>query len=110
MAKNYVQHGDVLSFTAPTGGVVSGNGYLIGTVFVVALHSAAEGEKSEGRRTGVWTLPKASAQAWTEGAAIYWDNTNEVATTTATSNTKIGAAAAVAANPSSEGQVLLNVT
>ena len=106
--KNYIQPGDSVSLTAPAGGVVSGTGYLIGTAFVVAAHSADASAAFTGQVTGVFTLPKVSAQAWTEGAAIYWDNTAKNVTTTSSGNTKIGVAAAAAANPSATGVVRLN--
>jgi len=106
MARNFVQPGNVLTLTAPSGGVESGSGYLIGALFVVALHDAAEGEVFEGQCTGVWSLPKTSDEAWGEGVEVYWDGS--VATTTATDNTLIGHAAASAANPSSVGSVRLS--
>jgi len=105
MANNFVQPGHVLTLTAPSGGVTSGSGYLIGTLFVVALHDAAAGEKFEGQRTGVFQLPKTSAQAWSEGAEIYWNGT--AATTASTDNDLIGYATADAVNPSSHGFVLI---
>lgn len=109
MAKNFVQPGHVLTLTAPAGGVTSGSGYLIGGLFVVALHSAPDGEPFEGQCTGVWQLPKTSAQAWTEGAPIYWNTTSSVATTAASGNTLIGHAVAAAANPSATGLVRLSI-
>lgn len=87
--KNYVQDGKAITLTAPSGGVVSGNGYLVGALFVVALHSAAVGESFEARTIGVITLPKASG-AIAEGVKLYWDNTAKNITTTATNNTFIG--------------------
>lgn len=106
MAKNFIQPGQVLTLTAPAGGVTSGSGHLIGDLFVIALHKAEEGESFEGQLTGVWSLPKASAQAWEEGVALYWDG-SEV-TTTKTENTLIGHAAAAATNPSPSGLVRLS--
>lgn len=106
--ENYVQNGEQLSLTAPTGGVVSGSGYLIGSLFVVAATTAAETESFVGVTCGVFTLPKVSAQAWTEGQKIYWDAANARCTTVATDGSLIGVAKAVAANPSSSGQVRLN--
>ena len=108
MSKNYLQPADVVEFTAPSGGVVSGTPYLIGTVLVVALVSAAQTEKFSGARTGKWTLPKATGQAWTEGASLYWDNTNKNFTTTATSNYFAGNAGAAAASGDTTGEVILN--
>jgi predicted RecA/RadA family phage recombinase len=107
MATNYIQPGKTMNFAAPAD-VASGAGALIGAIFGVALQTLASGARGEFAIEGVWTLAKTSAQAWTEGALIYWDNTNKVCTTTSTSNTRIGVAAAVAANPSSTGQVRLN--
>jgi predicted RecA/RadA family phage recombinase len=108
--KNYLQHGDTLSLTAPAGGVVSGAPYLIGAgIFGVAVHSAAEGEAFELRRRGVFSgMPKASGAAWAEGAVLYWDNTAKNFTTTVGSNTRVGAAVAAAASGDATGTVLLN--
>ncbi len=107
MAKNYVQPGNVMTLTAPYA-VTSGDGFLVGSLFAVATATAANAATVEGQTNGIWDLAKTSAQAWTVGAKIYWDNTNKECTTTSTSNTLIGVAAAVAANPSSTGRVRLN--
>lgn len=106
--KNFIQRGDSMTFTAPTGGVVSGGAYKIGQLLVVAGSTAAAGARFAGAAVGVFELPKVSAQAWTEGALIYWDNTAKLCTTVSTSNLLIGCAADSAANPSSTGIVRLN--
>lgn len=103
---NYTQPGDIMPFTAPSGGVSAGDGVQIGQLFTVAVTDAAETETFQGKTTGVFTLPKTSAQAWTEGVLVYWTGT--AATTTAGTNLLIGCAAAAAANPSSTGSVRLN--
>lgn len=110
--KNYVQEGCTLTMTAPAGGVVSGSAYLIGGLIVVAQISAAEGQPFEGATEGVFDLPKADSQAWVEGAKVYWDNTNKVCTTTATSNTLMGCAVLAVANTAglTTGRVRLNGT
>lgn len=105
---NYLQPGNVVTLTAPAGGVTSGNGYQIGQLFVVAANTAAEGAEFEGQTCGVFTLPKTSAQAWTEGALVYWDTAQDEVTTVVAGNLLIGIAAAAAANPSSTGEVRLN--
>ncbi len=56
MATNYVQDGDVLQLTAPTGGVVSGGIYAIGTLVVVAISDAKAGEKFSAKTNGVWSV------------------------------------------------------
>lgn len=105
--KNFVQHGDILSVTAPAA-VASGVGVLSGAIFGVTQHAAGSGEQVLVSREGVFDLVKVEAQAWTEGAKIYWDNTAKNATTTASGNTLIGAAAEAATNPSTVGRVLLD--
>ena len=105
--KNLVQSGVILTLTAPEA-LTSGRGVLVGSIFAVAGSDAANGATFEGQVTGVFDLPKVSAQAWTQGALIYWDNAAKNCTTTASGNTKIGVATAAAANPSATGRVRLN--
>ena len=105
--KNYVQHGHVLTLAAPYD-VVSGAGLLVGSIFAVATADALSGADVEAQVTGVVDLAKVSAQAWTVGVLIYWDNSAKLATTTSSTNKLIGVATAVAANPSSTGRVRLN--
>lgn len=57
MATNFVQDGDVLSLAAPSGGVVSGGIYAIGTLVVVAVADAAVGATFAGHAGGVWSVP-----------------------------------------------------
>lgn len=106
--KTYVEPGDVLEFTAPTGGVVAGTGVKIGDLLVIATITAAATEKFTGVRTGVVEHAKLSAQAWAEGEQVNWDNTNKRFTTVTTGNFRAGVAVAVAANPSATGKVLLS--
>ncbi len=105
--KTFVQEGDTLEFVAPAGGVVAGTGVVIGDILVIALETAAATVKFRGQRTGVVEHAKLSAQAWTEGQRVHWDNTNKRFTTVTTGNFTAGAAAAVAANPSATGKVIL---
>lgn len=105
--RNFISSGNTLELTAPAGGVVSGGGYLIGVLFVVATHDAAAGKPFTGNRTGIYTLPKKSGEAWNEGAALYWDNTAKECTTVATNNTKIGCSPGSAASGATSADVLL---
>lgn len=95
--KTFHRDGDRIPLTAPAGNVVAGRGYLIGDLFVVATTSAAAGQTFTAQAEGVIEHAKTAAQAVTEGAALYWDNTNFLVTTTVGSNKKIGHAAAAAA-------------
>jgi predicted RecA/RadA family phage recombinase len=53
-------------------------------------------------------VAKVSAQAWTEGLKIYWDNTAKLFTSTASTNPLVGFATRVAANPTATGYVRLD--
>lgn len=105
--KNYVQHGDNLSLTAPTGGVVSGLPYLIGAIFGVALTSDAEGAAFQLRRTGVVSFPKTTSQVWAEGDALYFDPATGKLTKTAGSLKKVAIATAVAASDAAVGDAVI---
>lgn len=105
--KNFIQPGDTITVPAPAD-VASGAGVLVGSLFGVASFDVKSGEEVEIATKGVFELPKTSAQAWTVGAPIYWDASNKVATSAASTNALIGVALAVAANPSSTGVVRLN--
>lgn len=105
--KTNIQEGTVLEFVAPSGGVVAGTGVKMGDLLVIALDTAAVSVKFRGQRTGVVSHAKVSAQAWTEGQQVNWDNTAKLMTTVTTGNFRAGVALAVAANPTATGQVVL---
>jgi predicted RecA/RadA family phage recombinase len=107
--KNYVQDGDMLDLVAPSGGVVSGTAYLIGAILIVAAVSAAEGEAFAGATEGVYTLPKTTGEAWTQGAKLYWNDTTKKLTTTASGNTLVGVATAAAASADTSGNCRLGI-
>ena len=88
--RNFVQPGKVITVTAPYA-LASGAGCLVGSLFGVALAPASSGANVNIQTYGVFTLPKAAGTI-AQGQTLYWDNTNFVVTTTATGNTKIGAA------------------
>lgn len=106
--KNFVQPGRIVSVTAPAA-VKSGEFVVVGSLFGIACADAAEGSPVEIATEGVFELPKVNAQAWTAGAKIYWDATEKIATTTASSNTLFGHAVEPAANPSPFGRVRLSI-
>lgn len=103
----YLQEGDTLMLPAPYDRA-GGEGALIGAIFGVAASTVLSGVSAPFVIEGVFTLAKLSAQAWTAGALVYWDNTAKNCTTVSTGNTRIGCAAAAAVNPSATGVVRLN--
>jgi predicted RecA/RadA family phage recombinase len=107
MATNYVQEGKTLNYTAGAD-ITSGQFVLIGTIGGVAKTDIANGKTGAVHVCGVFSLPKASG-AVTQGAKLYWDESESEVTTTATDNTLIGVAAAAAASGDSNVHVLLNV-
>lgn len=105
--KNYIQRGENLTLTAPAD-VNSGEGVLVGAMFGVAAGTAKSGDDVTLVRKGVFQLKKLAAQAWTVGAKIYWNKTDNHCTTVASGNTLIGYAVSAAADPSETGVVVLS--
>jgi predicted RecA/RadA family phage recombinase len=105
MATNYIAPGDVITLVASET-TVSGDGVINGLLFGVALADAGSGDNVQCKTTGIWELPKVSAQAWAVGQQIYWDDGNDRCTTV-DNNVAIGVAVAIAANPTSTGLVRL---
>ena len=106
--KNFVMHGDMVTIIAAAA-IASGDLIRAGSLLGVAATSAATGEEVELKTTGVFDLPKTSAQAWTVGQPIYAvAATNLLTNVAGTGNYLVGVAVAAAANPSSTGRVRLN--
>ncbi|WP_342106302.1 DUF2190 family protein [Methylobacterium sp. SI9] len=105
--KNYIEAGDTITAPAPAGGAVSGLPVIIGLLIGIATTTVAAGINVAVKTSGVFELPKVSAQAWTIGQAIYWDPVAGNATTSNTSTTLLGYASEPSANPSAVGRVRL---
>lgn len=89
--RNFVQPGSIVTMTAPYD-VASGKGFKVGSIIAIATNTAASGAPVEGKTDGVHDVDKATGAAWTEGAAVYWDDTAKNFTLTASGNTKAGVA------------------
>lgn len=96
--KVYIQNGDVITVTAPVGGILSGQGVLIGNLFGVAGTTGAEGEPVELATTGVFDLPKDATTVLSVGDRVAWDNTARQVTIPGTGHFIIGVAVAAASN------------
>lgn len=105
--KNYVQEGQSVDLTAPSGGVVGGSAYKVGAIICIAAAAAAVGETFVGYVEGVYDVPKATGAAWSEGDVVYWDDTAKNFTKTTTSNTKCGYAVAGALSGATSGRIRL---
>src|SRR3972149_5028302 len=81
-----------MTLTAPSGGVVSGSAYLIGSLVVVATATVAQTLPFEALVVGMADLPKVAEEAWTEGAKLYWDVSPAGLTTVSSGNPLVGVA------------------
>ncbi|MGO8847739.1 MAG: DUF2190 family protein [Methylocella sp.] len=98
MAINFVQDGKVLTLTAPAGGLLSGQGVLVGAIFGVSQNTVAAGAPAEIGVVGVWSLPKAASPiVFAAGAPVFWDKTNNVCTSVSLAHYPIGVATVAAA-------------
>ena len=90
MAKNYVQDGNTVRFTATTA-MKSGDVAMLENLAVVAVSDVAQGGVGVGLTTGVFTVKAKAADDIKQGAIVYWSAT-EGATITAGSNKRLGVA------------------
>jgi len=105
--KNYIQDGKTISFT-PTAAVASGEAVLLGMLLVVAIAAIAANTTGEGVTEGVFELPKKSTDDVALGVDLYWDDTANELTATATDNTKVGKAWLAAGNGAETVWVKIN--
>lgn len=69
--KNLRRESNSIPVPAPVGGVVAGDGVLVGSLFGIAAIDAAEGASVEIACVGVFEMRKTSTQAWTVGAKVF---------------------------------------
>jgi predicted RecA/RadA family phage recombinase len=90
--KTAIESGDVLTLAAPSGGVVSGSAYLIGSLIVVATETVAQTLPFVGLVVGVVDLPKVAEEGWVQGEKLYWDVSPAGLTKISSGNTLVGVA------------------
>lgn len=105
--RNFVQKGDIITATAPRA-LLSGEGFLVNQLFMVATSAAANGATVEGITDGVFELTALSTDTAAVGARAYWDNTNFRVTTTVGSNSLIGVFTVAKTNGQTTATVRLN--
>lgn len=104
--KNYKGTGDVVTVASPEA-ASSGEFLLKGGIHGVAGMAADNAASVPLHRTGVFTLPKESGAAWTQGDRLFWNPSTKVFSKD-TSDRPVGAVAAAAAGSSdTTGDVLL---
>jgi len=107
MAKTYIQPGRVLTVPAPTGGALSGAPLLIGSLFGVAQHDAAQGQDLEILTEEVVELPKATPLAIDLGDRLFWNTGDGVLDKTAPAQLCVGVAVLPAASADATVRVKL---
>lgn len=122
MAQNFVDTGQDLRYTLQSGetALKSGSFVLVGTrVGVISFLSrngntvftnqaSAPGDIAVVKVEGSYACPKATGQAWAQGAALYWDNTAKNFTTTVSTNQLAGVAESAALSADTVGVIRLN--
>jgi predicted RecA/RadA family phage recombinase len=106
--KNFIQRGDMITVAAPTGGLTSGQGVLVGNLFGVAAKTAAEGESVEIATVGVYELPKLVSAVIAAGARVAWDGTAKQVVVPGTGMVPIGIATVAAGNGGTTVRVRLD--
>jgi predicted RecA/RadA family phage recombinase len=108
MAETYRGYGRSINIPAPAGGVLSGNGYMIGGAFGVAGADANVGELFAYHLEGIYVFPK-PAGALAVGTVVYWDQQlNNVSTASTSGHVKIGIVSAAATSAAAFVEVRLN--
>ncbi|WP_135468534.1 DUF2190 family protein [Crenalkalicoccus roseus] len=88
-------------------GILAGQGLLVGAFFGVAASDAAQNTLVECETRGEFEFPKEPALAITQGARVFWDNTNRRITTTASGNFQVGLCTVTAAGADPTLRVML---
>jgi len=111
MTKFFRNPGDTVTLVAPAGGVVAGQGYVVGAIFVVAIDTAAAGANFAGYRVGVHNLTRNAADVFTQGQRVWWnDTTKEFINVTAIGAFSVGAAIEAQSAGAGRIQVVLDGT
>jgi predicted RecA/RadA family phage recombinase len=104
----YIQQGGSIDYT-PGSAVPEGEVVVFGNIIGVARAPIAANELGSLAIDGVFEFPKASGSstAIAAGTLVYWDDTNNVITTTASSHKKIGPTIAASVDADTKQRVLL---
>src|SRR5690625_4079332 len=73
MARNYQQHGAVLTYTNAGDDIAAGDVVAMADTAGVALVDIPTGESGSVAVEGVFRAPKATGTAWPQGARLDWD-------------------------------------
>ena len=107
-ATNFVSAGRYMDYT-PVGAITAGDVVVVGELVGVATSDIAAGALGALAIEGIFDFPKAvtSGTAFTNGQLAYWDDTGDVATTTASTHEQIGYAVEAAADATTRVKIKL---
>lgn len=109
MSTNLVRDGRILTWTNATStDVESGDVIVIGDRIAVAEVDIAVDESGAVDTEGVRTLAKHTGEAFSQGDQLYWDETHEYLTATASGNTAAGFAAEDAGSSATTAECKIN--
>jgi predicted RecA/RadA family phage recombinase len=106
--KNFVQPGPTITVVSPAGGLISGQGFIIGALFGISSYDVPAGSLAEIEAVGVFDLPKAGTIALTQGQPVFWDATAGDVTSVSLAHFPIGVAVLPAAASATAATVRLN--
>ena len=103
----YVQDGWAIDYT-PGSAVAAGDVVVQGDLVGVVKRPLAANEPGALDVEGTYDFTKATNVAYTVGTILYWDDTNNLVTTTATGNKQIGKVVRAAATTDTTVRVRLS--
>lgn len=106
---NFKQNGDTVVVIAAAA-IAAGAAVLKGALFGIAQNNAAETEEVVLNLTGVWSLPKTTGEAWTQGQQLYWNAGTAKLTTTAGNNLCVAVAWSAAESAAAFGDAKINAS
>src|SRR5689334_19820737 len=105
--KNFVQKGDTLSYTNGGSAISSGAVLFFGNIAAIAATDIAANATGSVQVDGVFTLPKNTSTAITQGDDLYWASSPGEITKTATDK-PIGIAATTQGSSDTTVDVIIN--
>ncbi len=103
----FIQEGKYIDHT-PVGALASGDVVVQGDLVGVTLRPIAAGELGALAVDGVFDFTKNTGVAYTVGTILYWDDTNNVVTTTSAGNKSIGKVVRAAASADTTARIRLS--
>ena len=85
----FIQEGHYIDYT-PVGALASGDVVVQGDLVGVTVRPIAAGELGSLAVDGIFDFNKNTGVAFTVGTILFWDDTNNVVTTTSAGNKSIG--------------------